>query len=71
MPDRNGPLAYAHWVWLPVADLASKYDIVTGEGFPHRGFISLTTFTTGATISTYYWYVTLMLTLSSDARRDV
>jgi hypothetical protein len=38
MPDRIGPLAYAHWVWFPVADLASKYDIVTAEGFPHRGF---------------------------------
>jgi hypothetical protein len=21
-PDRIGPLAYAHWVWLPIADLA-------------------------------------------------
>jgi hypothetical protein len=38
-PDRIGPLAYAHWVWLPIADLASKYDVVTGEGFPHRGFL--------------------------------
>jgi hypothetical protein len=38
MPDRIGPLAYAHWVWLLVADLASKYDIVPGEGFPHSGF---------------------------------
>jgi hypothetical protein len=38
MPDRIGSLADAHWVWLPVADLASKYDIVTGEGFPFRGF---------------------------------
>jgi hypothetical protein len=43
MPDRICPLAHAHWVWLPVTDLASKYDIVTGEGFPHTGF-SLTTF---------------------------
>jgi hypothetical protein len=52
MPDRIGPFAYAHWVWLPVADLASKYDIVTGEGFPHKVFFSLTTFIRDATIST-------------------
>jgi hypothetical protein len=37
MHDRIGPLSYGHWVWLPIADLANKYDIVTGEGFPHRG----------------------------------
>jgi hypothetical protein len=40
MPDRIGPLSYAHWVWLHVTDLARKYDIVAGEGFPHRGFLS-------------------------------
>jgi hypothetical protein len=36
--DRIGPLYYTHWVCLSVTDLAGKYDIVTGEGFPHRGF---------------------------------
>jgi hypothetical protein len=44
MPGRIGTLAFAHRVWLPVADLASKYGIVTGEGFSNRDF-SLTTFT--------------------------
>jgi hypothetical protein len=38
MPDRIGPFSYAHCVCLSVTDLAGKYDIVTGEGFPHRGF---------------------------------
>jgi hypothetical protein len=38
MPDRIGPLSYTHWVWLSVTDLAGKYDIITDEGFPHRGF---------------------------------
>jgi hypothetical protein len=51
MPDRIGPLAYAHWVWLPVTDLANKYDIVTAEGFPHRG-LSLSHVIRDATIST-------------------
>jgi RNase H-like domain found in reverse transcriptase len=37
-PDRIVPLDYAHWILFPTADLASKYDVVTGEGFPHRGF---------------------------------
>jgi hypothetical protein len=40
MPDRIGPFSYAHWACLSVTDLAGKYDIVTGEGFPHRVFLS-------------------------------
>jgi hypothetical protein len=50
MPDRIGPLSYTHRVCLSFTDLAGKYDIVTGEGFP-KGFFSLTTFLRDATIS--------------------
>jgi hypothetical protein len=42
-PDGIDPLAYAHWVWLPIADLAIKYDVVTVEGFPSTRLITHST----------------------------